>query len=54
LARETIGEAGVAEALAEFDHLWHSLAPREQARLLPLLIKQVDYDGRDDTITLPA
>jgi site-specific DNA recombinase len=34
----------VASALAEFDKVWEALTPREQARVLELLIERVDYD----------
>ena len=42
----------VARALAAFDPVWESLCPREQARLLQLLIERVDYDGRDGTVSI--
>ena len=32
--------------------MWESLSPREQARLLHLLVERVDYDGRDGTISI--
>jgi site-specific DNA recombinase len=45
LGRDLVDEQEVSLALAGFDPLWESLAPREQARLVGLLIQQVDYDG---------
>src|SRR5690606_41449874 len=39
-------------AFADFDHLWKNLSPREQARLLKLLISSVDYDGQAGTISV--
>lgn len=52
LRRDLIDEADVARALAEFDPVWESLSPREQGRLLQLLIERVDYDGVDSTISI--
>ncbi len=34
-----------AQALALFDPLWQQLPPAEQARVLGLLVRRVDYDG---------
>jgi site-specific DNA recombinase len=39
-----VDEAEVAAALAEFDAVWDCLAPREQARIVELLVDQVVYD----------
>jgi site-specific DNA recombinase len=52
LQRDLIDEADAAKALAAFDPVWETLSPREQARLLQLLIERVDYDGRDGTISI--
>jgi site-specific DNA recombinase len=52
LRRGTIDPAEVARALAEFDSVWESLSPHEQARLLRLLIERIDYDGRDGLISI--
>jgi site-specific DNA recombinase len=52
LQRDLIDEADAARALAAFDPVWETLSPREQARLLQLLIERVDYDGRDGTISI--
>ena len=40
-----VTEAEVATALGEFDTLWDALSPREQARVLALLVAQVEYHG---------
>ena len=45
LARKRIDESEVATALASFDPVRESLSPREQARILHLLIERVEYDG---------
>jgi site-specific DNA recombinase len=52
LGRDLLDEADAARALAAFDPVWETLSPREQARLLQLLIERVDYDGRDGTISI--
>ena len=40
-----VTKAEVDSALAAFTPLWDALSPREQARVLRLLIQRVDYDG---------
>ncbi|MEQ8789510.1 MAG: recombinase family protein [Pirellulaceae bacterium] len=50
--RDLIDEAEVAKAMAEFDPVWESLSPREQGRLLQLLIERIDYDGRDGMVSI--
>jgi site-specific DNA recombinase len=52
LRREQIDGAEVARAMVEFDPVWESLNPREQSRLLHLLIERIDYDGNDGTISI--
>jgi site-specific DNA recombinase len=39
-----IDEAEVAAALTDFDAEWDCLTPREQARVVELLVEQVVYD----------
>lgn len=41
-----------ADALQQFDSLWNSLTTREQSRILHLLLDRVDYDGRQNTVSL--
>ena len=50
--RDLIDEAEAAHAMAEFDPVWESLSPREQGRLLQLLIERVDYDGHDGMVSI--
>jgi site-specific DNA recombinase len=38
--------------LAAFDPVWESLAPREQSRVVQLLVQQVDYDGGTSKVTI--
>jgi site-specific DNA recombinase len=35
----------VSEALGRFDPLWNSLSPREQVRVISLLVERIDFDG---------
>ena len=44
--QETIDQSQVAEALAKFDPVWGALTPKEQARLIELLVERVEYDGK--------
>jgi site-specific DNA recombinase len=46
-----VDEDGVAAALTQFDDVWATLAPKEQARVLGLLIERVDYDGQRGDVT---
>jgi site-specific DNA recombinase len=34
-----------ARAMSVFDPVWGTLTPREQARVIHLLVQQIDYDG---------
>lgn len=52
LRDQTLDESVVAAALAEFDQLWEALAPREQARVLELLVARVDHDGQRGKVSL--
>jgi site-specific DNA recombinase len=39
-------------ALASFDSVWPTLRPQEQARVLDLVVKRVDYDGSKETVAI--
>ena len=52
LERETVGESELTQALAHFDPVWESLSPREQARIIRLLIERIGYDRRDGRVTV--
>lgn len=52
LRGKLVNEAEVASALADFDTMWETLAPREQSRVLELLVERVDYDGERGRISL--
>lgn len=49
---ELVDEAEVATGLADFNALWDCLAPREQARVIELLVERVAYDGRAGKIAI--
>jgi site-specific DNA recombinase len=42
----------VQEALAKFEPLWVQLNGREQERFIHALVKEVRYDGRDQSVTV--
>ncbi len=35
-----------------FDPVWETLTPREQARVIRLLVQRVDYDGEKGTVSV--
>jgi site-specific DNA recombinase len=45
LGKELLDRRSVEQALATFDPVWETLSPKEQARVLELLIETIDYDG---------
>jgi site-specific DNA recombinase len=52
LSREMVDEREVAAALSVFDPVWETLSPREQARIIHLLVERVDYDGKQGTVSV--
>lgn len=50
LRQELVDDADVAAAFADFDNVWQALSPREQVRLLHLLVSRVEYDAADSSI----
>jgi site-specific DNA recombinase len=52
LGREQVNAGEVAAALSAFDPLWEQLAPKEQARVIQLLVERVDYDGKAGTVSI--
>jgi len=52
LQRDLLDEREVARALSAFDPAWEMLAPREQARVVRLLVQRVDYDGGQGTVSV--
>jgi site-specific DNA recombinase len=45
-----VDEADVAAAFTDFDNLWKALSPREQVRVIHLLVARVEFDAGDSTI----
>ena len=52
LAKDSIDESEVAQVLADFNQLWESMQPREQARAIELLIERVTFDGRVGNLSI--
>ncbi|MCD6405219.1 MAG: recombinase family protein [Planctomycetes bacterium] len=49
---ELVDQRELAAALSIFDPVWESLSPREQARVMQLLVERVGYDGRNGTMSI--
>lgn len=47
-----VGEDEIRATLAEFDDLWASFTPKEQARIIQLLVGRIEYDGRAGTVSI--
>jgi site-specific DNA recombinase len=47
-----IPEEEAARALSAFDPVWASLTPREQGRVIDLLVEKVEYDGGAGTVAV--
>ena len=47
-----ITKAEVDAALGEFDGVWSSLSPKEQARLMRMLVQRVDYDATKGAVSI--
>jgi site-specific DNA recombinase len=45
-------EDDLITALRRFDPIWETLSPREQARIVHLLVEQVAYDGAKGTVAV--
>ena len=50
LRGERVDEADVAAAFADFENVWTALSPREQVRLVNLLVHRVEFDAADSSI----
>ena len=50
LRRDLMTEADVAAAFTDFDNVWTALSPREQVRLINLLVHRVEFDAADSSI----
>ena len=45
IRRQMVDEREASEALSAFDPIWGALTPKEQARVITLLVEKVVYDG---------
>jgi site-specific DNA recombinase len=52
LEAESVSQAEAQKVFGDFDGLWDSLIPREQARLLKLMLTVVEYDGDAGTVAV--
>ena len=52
LKGQAIDRTEVAAALSAFDPVWEQLAPKEQARVIQLLVERVEYDGAAGTVSV--
>jgi site-specific DNA recombinase len=52
LRASTLAEEDIAQACRLFDPVWDTLTSREQHRILRLLIQRVDYDAKEETISI--
>lgn len=52
LQRKIVDQGEVTNALATFDPVWETLSQREKARVLSLLVRQVDYDGKAGNVAI--
>jgi site-specific DNA recombinase len=52
LSREVVEAGEVERALSAFSPVWDTLGPREQGRIIHLLVERVDYDGKNGTISV--
>jgi site-specific DNA recombinase len=52
LAKNQIDPDEAAQALAAFDPVWETLTPKEQTRIIQLLVAQVKYDGAESDIAI--
>lgn len=52
LERELVGEEDASAAFADFENVWQALSPREQTRLIGLLVARVEFDAADSTIEI--
>jgi len=52
LGRNLVDEKDAVRALALFEPVWDALSPREQVRVMQLLVERVDYDGEKGTVSI--
>jgi site-specific DNA recombinase len=52
LSCNIVDQREVEKAMTIFDPIWDTLAPREQVRVVQLLVERVDYDGAKGKISI--
>ena len=52
LERRLVNDEQIAQAIEKFDPVWNSLSPTEQASVVHLLVEQVNYDGKNETVSV--
>jgi site-specific DNA recombinase len=52
LEAQKIDDQQITTVLAGFDNLWQTLPPKEQVRLVRLLIERVSFDGPGGNVTI--
>ncbi len=52
IGRNLVDEREAVRSLALFDPVWDRLSPREQVRVMQLLVERVDYDGKKNTVSV--
>jgi site-specific DNA recombinase len=52
LGGQQLAEVEVEQALSSFDAVWDSLTPREQGRIVQLLVQRVDFDGATNQLSI--
>ena len=52
LDRESITRCEAEAVFSDFDAVWKNLSPKEQARLIALLVARVEYDGEAGTVSV--
>lgn len=50
--RRLITRDDLQAAMASFDPIWEALTPQEQARVLQLLIRRIEYDGEKGSVSI--
>ena len=52
LEREQLSKEDVAAAFDDFDGVWESLSPREQAQIIGLLVSRIEFDAKDSSVAV--
>jgi site-specific DNA recombinase len=52
LEGQVVDPVEVSAAMSSFSPLWEQLTPREQERVIRLLVERVDYDGAAGTVAI--